>query len=239
MVAAVSRFEKPAPRTAGTKCPSLPPEVPQGRINGLRFLLAPAEQSTTGGTIWAGQHFLPRLAAIGGFENTAFVVVVPEVSGCADQYSVAVFWVDRDFCDVLSVFQSNVGPVLAAVSRFVNSVANRDAIARPRLSRAHPNSFRVRWINRHRSDRLHTFAVEHRLIGGAAINRLPNSAAGRSDEDGNASVLFHGVQRRDTAAHGGRADVAGRQSRHGRGVEFVACLSQDRRCDAHSGEGHG
>src|ERR1700731_1617773 len=109
----------------------------------------------------------------------------------ADQYTVSILGIDQDLRDVLAIFESDVGPVLAVVGGLVNAIADRDAVSNPTLTAAHPHRFRVRWINRHRADRLHTLAIKHRLVSRPTIHRLPHTAAGRADEDSDAAVLFH------------------------------------------------
>src|SRR5437868_6859583 len=103
----------------------------------------PAHQTATGRTIWSSQHFLPGLAAVGGFENAALVIVIPHMAGCTHQDGIAILGIDENLGDVLAVFKSDVGPVLATVSRLVHSVANRDTVTRPGLARSDPNCFRV------------------------------------------------------------------------------------------------
>ena len=83
--------------------------------------------------------------------------------------------------------QAHVRPGLAAVGRLVDAVADRDAVARPRLAGADPDRLRVGRIDGDGADRLHRLLVEHRLERGAAVDRLPHAAAGGADVD--ASVL--------------------------------------------------
>ena len=71
-----------------------------------------------------------------------------------------------------------------------------------------------------RADRGGRLLVEHRLEGGAAVERLPHAAAGRADPHRQLAVRHvDGVQRGDAAAHRGRTDVANAESRDGAGVE--------------------
>ena len=183
-----------------------------------------ASRAATGRTICACQNFLPGLAAVGGLVDAALVVVVPEMSHRADQNVIAVLGIDQNLCDVLAVFQADVGPVLAAVGGLVDAVADRDAVARPGLAGANPDCFRIRGIDGDRADRLRALAVEDGLVGRAAVHRLPHAAAGRADKHGDAPILIDGVDRGDAAAHHGRADVARRQSGNRSGIELVVAL---------------
>ena len=144
--------------------------------------------------------------------------------GSASQHVVAVARIHQNLGDVLAVFQPNVRPVLPAIRRLVNPVAHRHTIARPRLARPHPNNFRVRRIDRHRANRLHIFPVEYRLVGRAAVHRLPHSAACRAHKHRDAAVFLHRVQCGNAPAHRGRADVPRRQSRNRRRIKAVRSL---------------
>jgi hypothetical protein len=161
--------------------------------------------------------------------NAALIVVVPEMTGGAGQHIVAVAWIYQNLGDVFAVLETNVGPVLAAVSRFVNSVADGNTVAEPRLSGSHPHSFRVRGIDRDCANGLNVFAVENRFESRAAVHGLPNAAAGRSHEDSDAASLVDGIQCGDAAAHRGRPDIAGRQAGNGRSIEAVLLLSRNQR----------
>ena len=142
----------------------------------------------------------------------------------ADQHIVSIARIDQNLRDMLAVFQSDIGPVLAAIGRLVNSIADRDAVAHPGFAAAHPNRLRIRRINRHRADRLHALAVENRFVSRAAIHRLPHAAAGRSHKHGDAPVLLHRVHRGHAAAHRGRADIARRKPRHRRRIKLDRIL---------------
>ena len=70
--------------------------------------------------------------------------------------------------------------------------------------------FGIAGIERDRADRLHGLLVEHGLEGRAAVERLPDAAGGRADVDASTLPSFSCArgERRDAAAHRGRADVA-------------------------------
>src|SRR5262249_53295103 len=73
---------------------------------------------------------------------------------------------------------------------------------------ADPDGLRVRGIEGDRADRLHRLLVEDGLERGAAVHRLPDTAARGADvEDGLATVDVRG-DGGDAAAHRGGADVA-------------------------------
>ena len=148
------------------------------------------------------------------------------MTGCADINTVTVLGIDQDFCDVLSILQANVRPVLSAVSGLVNSISNRNAVPHPRLASADPNDFGICGINGDRSDGLHRLAVENRFEHGAAIHRLPNATAGRAYKHGEPSLLVRRVYSRNSSAHSGGADITGGQSGDGGSVKLDRLLSR-------------
>ena len=113
----------------------------------------------------------------------------------------------------------DVRPGFAAIGRFVDSVADRNAVARPRFARADPDVLRILRVERDRADRLHRLLVEDRLELRAAVFRFPNAAAGRADKKRDfAGWLAVGGEGGDAAAHCGGADVARAETGDGRGV---------------------
>ncbi len=75
------------------------------------------------------ERFGPGLTAVRSHEHAAFFVWTKSMSECADVNDVRVLRMDGDGGDSLGVFETHVLPGLAAVSRFVNTVAKRNAVA--------------------------------------------------------------------------------------------------------------
>src|SRR6266487_5312039 len=73
-------------------------------------------------------------------------------------------------------------PGLAAIGRFVDSIANRNAVARPRFTSSHPDIFRIFRIERNRADRLDMLFIEHGAVPRSAVIGFPNAATGRANE---------------------------------------------------------
>src|SRR6185437_4221545 len=71
----------------------------------------------------------PRLTAVRSHEHTALLVWTKSMSERADVNDVGVLRIDDDGGDVFGVFEAHVLPRLATVSRLVNAVAERDAVA--------------------------------------------------------------------------------------------------------------
>src|SRR5438132_1325431 len=69
------------------------------------------------------QHLLPRLAAVGRLEETAFLVGAVEPAERADVDDVGVLRMDDDTADLEALLEAHVLPRLAAVHRLVNAVA--------------------------------------------------------------------------------------------------------------------
>ena len=135
MLAAIGGFEEAAAGAAGAERPALAAEVPHARhrsSSGACGFIASMPQPVD--ALAPAEHFAPGLAAVGGLVDAALVVVVPEVAGGAGVDGVAVLGIDQDLGDVFGILQADVGPVLAAVGRFVDAVADGDAVARPSFS---------------------------------------------------------------------------------------------------------
>src|SRR5437870_12026045 len=75
-------------------------------------------------------------------------------------------------------------PGLPTIGGFVDSVANRNAVTRPRLARPNPDVLRVPGIECNSPDRLHRLFVKDRLVMGATIFGFPNAPAGRASVKG-------------------------------------------------------
>ena len=72
----------------------------------------------------------------------------------------------------------------------VNSIADGDTVADPTLARAHPYDFRIVRIDCDGADRLRRGLIEDRLERTPAVHRLPDAAARRSGENGQAAALL-------------------------------------------------
>src|SRR5688572_27107905 len=140
---------------AGAERPSLAAEVPHARVDRFGILRIEGEHRTAGREVRALERLRPGLAAVGGFENAALVGIAPEFSGRADVHGVRVGRVDGDLRDALRLLETDVGPVVAAIGRFVDAVTDGDAVARPRLAGPGPDRFRILRIDGDRADRLH------------------------------------------------------------------------------------
>src|SRR5256885_682559 len=166
MLATVGGLVKRAARAAGAERPTLTTEIPHRSVDSLGLLATHGDEPATRGTVGPGENFLPVLASVRGLINTALVIVIPQVTSGADINAVTVLGIDQDLCNVLSVLQTNVGPVLSAVGGLVDPISNRNAVPHPRLASTDPNNFGVCRVNSDRPDRLHGLAVENRFERG-------------------------------------------------------------------------
>src|SRR5262249_22214164 len=159
--------------------PAFAAEIPHPGEDSLRVLPVHRDHRTARRSVRALQNLRPCLAAVRGLVEAALVTVAPELARSADVYRVRVARVYQNLCDAFVLLQSDVGPVLAPVRRFVDAVANRDAVARPRFARTDPDHFGVLRINRDRADGLDRLFVEDRLECRTSVDRLPHAAARR------------------------------------------------------------
>ena len=131
-----------------------------------------------------------------------------------------------DAPDPLGVRQTQVSPGPAAVGGPVDPVAQRHAVAWIALAGADPDNVRTRLVDRDRADRGHRLVVEDRPKRQSTAGRLPQPAAGGADVD-DLRVALHRVDRHDAAAHAGRADRPGLDSREQRRVDVAGVLSSE------------
>ena len=181
--------------------------------------------TASSGAVRAAQNLLPGFTAVGGLEDAALVVVIPQVAGGANENGIAVLWIDQDFGDVLGIFQADAGPVLSAVGRFVDAISDRNAVPHPGFAGADPHRLGIGRINREGADGLHILAIENGAESRAPIYRLPNATAGSADEHRETALVFGGGHSSNASAHGGRADVTGGKAGNGGRIEFYRRLS--------------
>ena len=153
------------------------------------------------------EHPAPGLAAVDRLEHPALRVLPPDLAEGRHPGDVRVGGMQHDAVDVLRLLQPQVGPGLAAVERAVDAVADRDAVARVPLARAHPDDVRIGLVDGDGPDRGHRLVVEDRRPGEAAVDRLPDAARGAAGIH-DVRIGLDDVERRQAAAHGGRADRA-------------------------------
>src|SRR5437870_11516526 len=99
----------------------------------------------------------------------------------------------------------------------MNSVANGNAVARPRFTSPNPNIFRIFWIERDSADGLHRLLVKDRSKPRAAVVGFPDAAAGRADKESDFTRGFSCCgDGRDATTHGCRTDVSRTETGDGR-----------------------
>src|SRR5262249_11877773 len=160
-----------------------------------------SERGAAGREIRSLQDEAPGLAAIARLVDAAVRAVAPELAGYAGIDCIARFGVDQDPDDVLGLAKPHVRPVLAAVGRLVNAVADGDGVAHPGFSGPHPDVLRLRRIDRDRADRLHAHLVEDRLERRAAVLRLPDAPTGCPNEQSCLSAIVAPRDGGDATAH--------------------------------------
>src|SRR5262249_33683745 len=158
--------------------PALAAEVPHPGKQGLRILRIHRDHRAAGREVRALQDLRPRLAAVGRFVDAAVFAVGPQPSGSAGVDGVRLRRVDQDLRDPFRAPEADVGPVVAAVDRLVDAIADRDAVAGPGLAGSHPDDLGVLRVDRDRADRLDRLLVEDGFVGRAAVDRLPDTAGG-------------------------------------------------------------
>src|SRR5215467_11093524 len=88
---------------------------------------------------------LPGFAAIGCSKDPSLRLRSVAVTDSRDKHDVRIVWIDYDAGDSTRLVETRVGPCLAAVSGFVDAIADRDVAANEALARASPDDVVVRW----------------------------------------------------------------------------------------------
>src|SRR2546423_11655975 len=115
---------------------------------------------TAGREIRSGENPGPRLSAVSRLVEAALLAVTPQFSRRANINRVIRVWIDQNLRDALRILESHVGPILAAIGRFIDAVADRGAVTGPRFTGADPDNFRVFWIDRDFANLLYQLLVE-------------------------------------------------------------------------------
>ena len=181
-IAAISRLEDLAPRTATLQSPRLAIYFPERCVDNVRIGWID-NQIAGAGFVAAEKNFLPGLAAIFRSKYAALFVRRPHMSLRRDVNDIRILRMDANARNLSRVFQADVLPGLAAVRRFVNSIAVRNVAANRRL--AHADIDRVR-IGIRQTDRAYRSRSEDRPVSDwlpidAAVARLPNTATGAAE----------------------------------------------------------
>jgi len=121
-LSAIGGFVDAASRSAGLEGPGQPVFFIRGGIEDIGVGAVHAEVDDPDMFIDI-QHFLPGVASVGRFVNTALLVGGEEVSHDSHVDDIGVFGVDLDPVDMVGVFQPTGNPGFTAVIRPVDSVA--------------------------------------------------------------------------------------------------------------------
>ena len=113
----------------------------------------------------------------------------------------------KDVANVVGVTEPEVRPALATISRLVDAVAPRNAVARVVLTRAHPDDVGVGRMDGDGADGIGAFVIEERLEGDSIVHGPPEAARRSGDEDRVRELTDH-VDVDDATAGSRRADRA-------------------------------
>src|ERR1700730_9312990 len=120
--------------------------------------------------------FLPSLAAVSGTEQAALLIGAVGMAEQGCKNLVGISWVDGECRNLQAITQAEMGPGFSGVSRFVDSIANREVGAMQAFTAGDINDVGIRRSNGDGSDRLGGFVVEDRAPGAAVVVRLPHAA---------------------------------------------------------------
>src|SRR5206468_156519 len=117
--------------------PALAAEIPQAGVERLGMLAVHRDRRASGREVRALEDQPPGLAAVAGLVQAAMGAVAPKLARHGGVHDVRMGRVDDDLGDALRFRQSHAGPVVTTVGGPVDPIANRDAVAGPRLAGTH------------------------------------------------------------------------------------------------------
>ena len=130
-------------------------------------------------------------------------------------------WDGRRCVRCVCIFESKVGPGLAAVGGAIDAVAESNAVAHGRFAGADPDYVGVIRLQRDGSDRDGVFTIEERLPCHAGIDGLEETASAGRDID-EVGIARDARDVGGASAHVGRTDASP--------LEAVECFGVDGGC---------
>src|SRR5688572_788115 len=122
------------------------------------------------------KSFGPRLAAVSRHEHAALIIWTKSMSERADVNDVRVLRIDGYCRNAFGIFETHVLPCLPAVSRFVNAIAERNAVANVRFACSDPDNIVITRSERDVADRERALSLEDWCPLYAAVRCLPQTA---------------------------------------------------------------
>ena len=119
----------------------------------------------------------PRVAAIDGLVQSAFLVGRPRRAQCRNVEDVLVPWIDSDATDVLRLLQPHHRPRVATVSGLVDAGARLNGVARIWLASARPDRIGIGGCDSQHTHRDDVLVVKDRAPGDAVVGALPDATA--------------------------------------------------------------
>src|SRR5215471_12620950 len=141
--AAVSRFEDAASGAAAHLAPGLDFHLPHSSKQD-RVIARVHRQIRSAGVFVDKEDPLPVLASVGCSKDSSLGLGAVAVADGRYEDDVRVVLIDDDASDSAGLFESHMSPGLAAVSGFVDAIADRDITANEALARAGPHDVVVR-----------------------------------------------------------------------------------------------
>ena len=171
-LARVGRFVDSAAGAGVHIVPRLPVAFP---CNGIQRLVVRRIHDDLDNTDLLGdiEDLLPRLAAVGGLEDTALFVVGVLMTERSDIHDVIILRVDDDATDVVSVVEAHVLPCAPRVSRLEHARAGIRTTRHHRLAGADPDQIRILVGYRYHCDRERRLALKDWLPSRAVVDRFP------------------------------------------------------------------
>src|SRR5438132_215436 len=111
--------------STGAEGPAFAAEVPETCIDRLRILGVHRDHRAAGRCVGSFKDPVPGFSAVGGLVDATLLTVAPELARHGDVNGIRICGIDENFRDPLRLFQTHIGPVVAAINRLVDAIAYR------------------------------------------------------------------------------------------------------------------
>src|ERR1041384_3188142 len=175
---AIARHEETATRPATLSSPRVNLERPHAGKQGS-WIVWIHHQVRTSCAPSREQHPVPMRAAVSCAKHTSLRLWSIRVPQSARHHDVRILRINHEMTDAPGFLETHQLPGLAGISRFVDSLPDRDMTADPSFTSSRPNNIWIRRSNRQRSNRRHRLRVKDGFPMNAAVDRLEDSAGRR------------------------------------------------------------
>ena len=162
---------------------NLPRGLPPGPQHGVhRVRVAGVERNVErAGVLVAVEHFRPRIAAIGGAEDSTFRIRPVWMPEYGREHAIRIARIDDECGNLLTITKAEMRPVRTAVHGFVDAISRRQVGTLQSFTATDVNDIRCRGRDRDCADGAGRLLVEDGAPDAAVIRALPHATVVHAD----------------------------------------------------------